>query len=414
MPSLSSLLIAISFSITFYRAESLITPSSTSRLVYCGSVSYQHAITTIPRLKHQSRPSNSRSLIKKNQHYGLRPHSTFLFSSISDGLFGGNEYDNDDDIDEFLEDESDHDNSNDDDARKWSSSDDDGNWNIGGTSSTFWGAFEDDAENDEDETNTEDDSDEDNDGEAFLDVLQSIAADEVEFMNSENERAYKAQEMAGWGFSSEAIEAALGVAIDSTLENEDNDILTDFQEVSKETEFVELNPEIDMATVESHTTVEWDHETNQPFRLQSVYVDEVTCIGCTMCATAAMSTFFMEDEHGRARVFQQWGDDDETIQIAIDTCPVDCIHYIPYEELMRLEIERREQNINFKARLVNQGSGGYAGSSGGGKAFTVAQQISSASGFVVDNSEFELEEERKLEARKRKRMMEEMKKSVDL
>jgi ferredoxin len=33
----------------------------------------------------------------------------------------------------------------------------------------------------------------------------------------------------------------------------------------------------------------------------------------------AQSTFFMDDEHGRARVFQQWGDDDETVQIAIET-----------------------------------------------------------------------------------------------
>ena len=68
-----------------------------------------------------------------------------------------------------------------------------------------------------------------------------------------------------------------------------------------------------------------------------VYVDEVTCIGCTNCAMIAQSTFFMEPEHGRARVFEQWGDDDETIQVAIETCPVDCIHYVPYEELKSLE-----------------------------------------------------------------------------
>jgi hypothetical protein len=58
----------------------------------------------------------------------------------------------------------------------------------------------------------------------------------------------------------------------------------------------------------------------------------------------------MEDELGRARVFEQWGDDDETIQIAIETCPVDCIHYVPYDELVRLEIGRRDQNINFKGK----------------------------------------------------------------
>jgi 4Fe-4S single cluster domain of Ferredoxin I len=65
----------------------------------------------------------------------------------------------------------------------------------------------------------------------------------------------------------------------------------------------------------------------------------------------AQSTFFMQQDHGRARVFQQWGDDDETIQIAIQTCPVDCIHYVPYDELVRLEVDRRDQNINPKVSL---------------------------------------------------------------
>jgi ferredoxin len=92
----------------------------------------------------------------------------------------------------------------------------------------------------------------------------------------------------------------------------------------------------------------------------------------------AQSTFFMEPEHGRARVFQQWGDDDETVQIAIETCPVDCIHYVPYEELEKLEIERRDQNINFKARLVSQGEygGGASHMSGGPSVFTAPQKIS--------------------------------------
>ena len=72
----------------------------------------------------------------------------------------------------------------------------------------------------------------------------------------------------------------------------------------------------------------------------------------------AQSTFFMDDEHGRARVFQQWGDDEDTIAVAIETCPVDCIHYVPYDELVSLEKQRRGQNINFKARLVSQAEGG--------------------------------------------------------
>ena len=96
----------------------------------------------------------------------------------------------------------------------------------------------------------------------------------------------------------------------------------------------------------------------------------------------------MHDEHGRARVFNQWGDDDETIQIAIETCPVDCIHYVPYDELVKLEVERRDQNINFKARLVSQGE--YGGNQlshrvGGPVTFTAPQNISGNMGARCSN-----------------------------
>jgi ferredoxin len=144
--------------------------------------------------------------------------------------------------------------------------------------------------------------------------------------------------------------------------------------------------DVDYDNVESHQLVEKDSDGN-PLRSQAVYVDEVTCIGCTMCASVAQSTFFMEEEHGRARVFKQWGDDDETVGIAIETCPVDCIHYVPYEELERLEIERRGQNINFKARLVSQGEGGQVDGMrvGGAVKFTGQQKISGNSGSRCNN-----------------------------
>lgn len=74
------------------------------------------------------------------------------------------------------------------------------------------------------------------------------------------------------------------------------------------------------------------------------------------------------------------------IQIAIETCPVDCIHYVPYDELERLEIERRDQNINFKARLVSQAEDGNSLSHkvGGGR-FTAPQQISGNLGTRCNN-----------------------------
>ena len=34
------------------------------------------------------------------------------------------------------------------------------------------------------------------------------------------------------------------------------------------------------------------------------------------------------------------------------TCPVDCIHYVDWPELVRLEKEREGIDINFKAKLV--------------------------------------------------------------
>ena len=148
----------------------------------------------------------------------------------------------------------------------------------------------------------------------------------------------------------------------------------------------------------------------------------------------AQSTFFMHDEHGRARVFQQWGDDDETIQIAIETCPVDCIHYVPYQELERLEVERRDQNINFKSRLVNQAENGIYEKTGGAVAFSAPQQISGNMASrcnncpsrgcatcpmfgVGKNPEFERKEKERKERMERKRiqeMREEEQKSADL
>ncbi|CAM9590192.1 unnamed protein product, partial [Laminaria digitata] len=93
-------------------------------------------------------------------------------------------------------------------------------------------------------------------------------------------------------------------------------------------------------------------DKGDPYQDRFVYVDEYTCIGCTHCSHTAPSTFFMEDEHGRARVYQQGRDADEAVRDAILTCPVDCIHYVDWPELTRLETEREGVEINFKARLV--------------------------------------------------------------
>jgi ferredoxin len=75
-------------------------------------------------------------------------------------------------------------------------------------------------------------------------------------------------------------------------------------------------------------------------RQKGVFVDEVTCIGCKHCALTARNTFYIEPDLGRARVVNQMGDSEEIIQEAIDTCPVNCIHWVDYTELKKLEAER--------------------------------------------------------------------------
>ena len=80
-------------------------------------------------------------------------------------------------------------------------------------------------------------------------------------------------------------------------------------------------------------------------RQKGVYVDEITCIGCKHCAHVARNTFYIEPDHGRSRVIRQDGDTEEIIQEAIDTCPVDCIHWVDYTELKKLEEERKYQVV---------------------------------------------------------------------
>ncbi len=74
-------------------------------------------------------------------------------------------------------------------------------------------------------------------------------------------------------------------------------------------------------------------------RPKAVWVDESTCIGCRYCANVASNTFVIERFYGRSRAFRQDGDSTELIQEAIDTCPVNCIHWVAFEELASLKAE---------------------------------------------------------------------------
>lgn len=80
-------------------------------------------------------------------------------------------------------------------------------------------------------------------------------------------------------------------------------------------------------------------------RQKAVWVDEAVCIGCRYCAHVATNTFVVESDWGRSRALRQDGDSTERIQEAIDTCPVDCIHWVPYEDLPTLEARLQEQEM---------------------------------------------------------------------
>jgi ferredoxin len=335
---------------------------------------------------------------------------------------------------------------NDNDPNRWMSSDDSFNgeesinWKEvveSKADGSFWSSFYPSADDDEllmgqnEVPVVSSGEDLDDEADVWLNTLASISAEEVQYNIKEADRADKVRQMQEWGFDSETIKNTFDVAVDDSLETKDE--VAGMKEYRK---ILYLDDE-DWKKVESHTKVEKDLETGEPVRQQMVYVDEHTCIGCTNCAMIAQSTFFMDDEHGRARVFQQWGDDEDTIAVAIQTCPVDCIHYVPYDELVKLEVERRGQNINFKARLVSQAEYGGVGSShmvGSAAGFTAPQLISGNMGSrcnncpsrgcwtcpmygVGKNPEYERKEKErkaKIERNRLRRLREEERKSADL
>ncbi|KAG4980388.1 hypothetical protein JHK85_034346 [Glycine max] len=89
-----------------------------------------------------------------------------------------------------------------------------------------------------------------------------------------------------------------------------------------------------------------------------VFVDEFSCIGCKNCANVACDVFGIEEEFGRARVYSQCGKP-ELVQQAIDSCPVDCIHWTSAAQLSLLEDEmRRVERVNVALMLSGMGSAG--------------------------------------------------------
>ena len=108
-------------------------------------------------------------------------------------------------------------------------------------------------------------------------------------------------------------------------------------EYQKLSDIHDVNPAFEAANNEHFELSGRDPVLGGKLRERAVWVDERKCIGCTYCSSVATNTFAMEQEQGRARAFRQDGDSDELIQEAIDTCPVDCIDWVSFEDLIKLE-----------------------------------------------------------------------------
>ncbi len=86
-------------------------------------------------------------------------------------------------------------------------------------------------------------------------------------------------------------------------------------------------------------------------REKAVWVDESICIGCRYCAHVATNTFVIEQNLGRSRAIRQDGDTTQRIQEAIDTCPVNCIHWVPFEKLEDLRDQLAQLDLQDLGKL---------------------------------------------------------------
>jgi len=58
-----------------------------------------------------------------------------------------------------------------------------------------------------------------------------------------------------------------------------------------------------------------------------VYLVEEDCIGCGMCQDTCPEVFKLNEETNIAEVINPEGGPEDLIQDAIDSCPVECIHW---------------------------------------------------------------------------------------
>ena len=60
---------------------------------------------------------------------------------------------------------------------------------------------------------------------------------------------------------------------------------------------------------------------------KKVIIDTDECIGCESCVELCPEVFEFDDETEKAIVVKPEGGPEDLVQEAMDTCPVECIHW---------------------------------------------------------------------------------------
>ena len=142
----------------------------------------------------------------------------------------------------------------------------------------------------------------------------------------------------------------------------------------------------------------WTTRKAKPGETRAVFVDEFTCIGCKNCVWAAPATFRINDDYGRSRVFAQWLNTEEDIQCAIDSCPVDCIHWVTREDLPFLEhVAVNYEKVSVGIMMSGQNKSGIV------DPFDAAQAFKKARQRRIELRAAELEEQRRAMSEEAKR-----------
>ncbi|MDY6837039.1 MAG: ferredoxin [Thermodesulfobacteriota bacterium] len=58
-----------------------------------------------------------------------------------------------------------------------------------------------------------------------------------------------------------------------------------------------------------------------------VIIDEDECIGCGSCEEICAEVFRLDEETEQAEVIKPEGGPEDLIEEAMETCPVECIHW---------------------------------------------------------------------------------------